>query len=69
VVGKHGHTVVERNLLRRRLREIVRLTLLPAVSGMDIVVRSLPSAYDASFQGLMTEIETVVSQLRTGGSE
>jgi large subunit ribosomal protein L34 len=68
VVGKHGHSVVERNLLRRRLREIVRTTLLPVVGAMDIVVRSFPSAYDASFQELMAEIETAAGQLRTGGS-
>jgi hypothetical protein len=36
---------------------------------MDIVVRSLPSAYDAGFQELMREIETVIGQLRTGRSE
>jgi RNase P protein component len=35
---------------------------------MDIVVRSLPSAYEASFQELMTEIETITEQLRTGRS-
>jgi ribonuclease P protein component len=68
IVGKHGRSVVERNLLRRRLREIVRTTLLPVVGAIDIVVRTLPSAYEASFQELMTEIETVASQLRTGGS-
>ena len=66
MVGKHGHTVVERNRLRRQLREIIRTTLLPALGGMDVVVRSLPSAYDASFQDLMAEIETVMRQLQTG---
>ena len=66
MVGKHGHTVVERNRLRRQLREIIRTTLLPALGGMDVVVRSLPSAYDASFQDLMSEIETVMRQLQTG---
>lgn len=68
MVGKHGHTVVERNLLRRRLREIVRTTLLPVIGAMDIVVRSLPSAYEATFQELMAEIETITGQLRAGRS-
>jgi ribonuclease P protein component len=67
-VGKQGHTIVERNLLRRQLREAVRTKLLPVVSPMDIVVRSLPSAYEASFQELMTEIETITEQLRAGRS-
>ena len=68
IVGKHGHTVVERNLLRRRLREIVRTKLLPAAGSMDIVVRSLPSAYEASFQELTTEIERIADQLDAGGA-
>ncbi len=60
---------MERNLLRRRLREIVRLKLLPATEGIDIVVRSFPATYDATFQQLMTEIETIALKLRTGGSD
>jgi hypothetical protein len=35
---------------------------------MDIVVRSLPSAYDASFQELVSEIESITLQLRSGGA-
>jgi len=66
IVSKHGHSIVERNLLRRRLRELVRVRLLPVVGVLDIVIRAFPSAYAASFQELMTQIETVASQLRTG---
>ena len=64
VVGKHRHTIVERNLLRRRLRELVRTRLLPTISGVDLVVRSLPSAYDADFDVLVMEIENVAELLR-----
>ena len=64
VVGKHGHTIVERNLLRRRLRELVRTKLLPTISGVDLVVRSLPSAYGAGFDVLVMEIENVVELLK-----
>jgi ribonuclease P protein component len=59
--------VVERNLLRRQLREIVRTILLPVADPMDIVVRSLPSAYEASFQELMSEIQSITLQLHSGG--
>lgn len=59
VVGKHRHSIVERNRLRRRLRELVRSRLLPIIGGIDLVVRSLPSAYDASFDMLLMEIENV----------
>ena len=68
VVGKHRHTVVERNLLRRRLRELVRTKLLPTISGVDLVVRSLPSAYEAGFDVLLLEIENVAEQLKRPGT-
>ena len=64
VVGKHRHTIVERNKLRRRLRELVRTTLLPDAGSMDLVVRSLPSAYEASFEELKVEIENVQQLLK-----
>ena len=67
VVGKHQHSIVERNRLRRRLRELVRTKLLPAIGGMDLVVRSLPSAYDASFDTLLMEIEKVAELLAQQG--
>jgi ribonuclease P protein component len=64
IVGKHGHTVVERNRLRRRLRELVRLKILTAVSAGDIVVRAFPSAYDSAFIELSQEIEDLVGMLQ-----
>jgi len=63
IVGKHGHTIVERNRLRRRLREIVRTNLIPEITRMDIVVRSFPSAYEASFAQLKIEVQRLTSEL------
>ena len=63
IVGKHGHTIVERNRLRRRLREIVRTNLIPEITRMDIVVRSFPSAYEASFAQLKSEVQQLTSEL------
>lgn len=68
VVGKHRHSIVERNRLRRRLRELVRTRLLPTIGGIDLVVRSLPSAYDASFETLVIEIEKVAKVLVQPGT-
>jgi ribonuclease P protein component len=63
VVGKQGHTAVERNRLRRRLREIARLEVLPrfAASGrnVDLLVRARGAAYDASYQALRDEVVRV----------
>lgn len=63
VVAKHGHSIVERNRLRRRLRELVRTTLIPVAAGNDIVVRSMPAAYETSFDQLRLEVEEVSNRL------
>ena len=63
IVGKHGHTVVERNKLRRRLREIIRTNLIPGIARMDIVVRSFPAAYEATFTELQSEVQKFAIEL------
>jgi ribonuclease P protein component len=69
VVPKHGRTAVQRNRLKRALRELTRLTLLGALrdsaagSSMDIVMRALPVAYDASFGPLRGEFDTLAGRL------
>ncbi len=63
VVSKHGHNIVERNRLRRRLRELARIRIIPDAEGVDIVIRSLSSAYTATFEELRSEIDTVCLQL------
>ena len=63
VVSKHGHTIVERNRLRRRLRELVRTRLIPRIGGVDLVIRSLSTAYEATFNQLKGEIETLGGKL------
>lgn len=63
IVGKHRHTIVERNRLRRRLRELARVRLVPFYSELDVVIRTLPTAYDASFSVLTDEIDQIGRQL------
>jgi ribonuclease P protein component len=63
IVAKHGHTIVERNRLRRRLRELARIRLMPRSVPMDVVVRSMPNAYNATFAVLTAEIDQIVQQL------
>jgi ribonuclease P protein component len=48
IVPRFRHTVVERNRLKRRLREIARRRILPDLPPIDLVVRSKPDAYGAS---------------------
>jgi len=56
VVPTHGRTIVERNRLRRRLREVLRREWLPgalaAGRAADLVVRARPAAYDLGFDAL-----------------
>ena len=63
VVAKYGHTVVKRNRLRRRLRELARVLLIPKLSGVDLVIRALPGAYTADFRELAVEVEQIQLQL------
>jgi ribonuclease P protein component len=59
VVPKHGRNVVDRNRTRRRLREIVRLCLLPAVNGVDVLLRASPQAYIATFDQLAQQVNMI----------
>jgi hypothetical protein len=45
----------------------VRTRVLPTIGGIDLVVRSLPSAYDVSFETLVIEIEKVAEFLGQPG--
>lgn len=60
VVPKHGRKIVERNRLKRRLREIGRTEVLPRLreEGMevDVLVRARREAYGASFEDLREEL-------------
>ena len=62
VVPLHRHGTVERNRLKRRLREIARLELLPRLGGRDmardVLLRARKEAYDADFATLRDELVT-----------
>jgi ribonuclease P protein component len=67
VVPKHGHEIVERNLVKRRLREIGRRTILPGLQATgvraDILIRARRGAYDADFGRLAAEVKEAVEDL------
>jgi RNase P protein component len=42
--------------MKRRLREAVRLELLPHTLAADVVVRASQSAYELSYAGLRREV-------------
>jgi ribonuclease P protein component len=60
VVPKHRQTVVARNRLKRRLRELTRAHWTPAFAAMparDVALYALPSAYAASFEALQQDVQ------------
>ena len=66
---RYKHTAVARNQLKRRLRELARLRLLPALADLppaDVVVRVWPSAYGAGFDALAADVVRALGQLRRG---
>lgn len=67
---RHGHDIVERNTLKRRLREIGRSEVLPrlreADAGLDVLIRARPDAYRAGFDALRRELVELTLDLITG---
>ena len=53
---------MDRNKLKRRVREIVRLELLPHLPAIDLVIRARATAYEQHFAAIATEL----SDFRTG---
>jgi ribonuclease P protein component len=50
---------VDRNQLKRRVREIVRVELLPHLPAVDLVIRARATAYEQLFAALATELADV----------
>ena len=67
IVPKHGHNIVDRNQLKRRLREIGRRQILPDLDasgiGADVLVRARRSAYALDFEALAREVREAVEGL------
>lgn len=69
-MARHGHDIVERNTLKRRLREIGRREVLPGLraadAGLDVLIRARPGAYGAGFDALRRELVELTRDLTTG---
>jgi ribonuclease P protein component len=59
VVPKYRHTIVSRNRVRRRLRELARLRLLPTLGNVDLLLRAKPPAYATTFQQLASDVDAI----------
>jgi len=66
IVPRHKQSAVARNRVKRRLREMVRTTLLPAMAALpplDVVVRATPEAYGADPVTLAADLALAVGKL------
>ena len=63
VVPRHGRSAVQRNLLKRRLRELTRRLLLPLDVSGDVVIRCKPGAYLRTFDELREQLTGVQNVL------
>jgi ribonuclease P protein component len=71
VVPRHQHSAVDRNKLKRRLRELVRVELLPAMRGtapIDIAIRARKEGYATTMDALRADIDVIRARV-TRGSE
>jgi ribonuclease P protein component len=63
VVPRFKRSAVDRNRLKRQLRELARLVLLPTAPSADVVIRVRPESYGATFETLHREVESVRARL------
>ena len=59
VVPLHGHSSVDRNKVKRRLRELVRHHLIDLQSGVDIILKASEDSYVKSFGDLRSDVESM----------
>jgi len=65
IVPLHRHTAVERNRLKRRLRELARIRLLPTLrerDAVDLAIRARREAYTARGDGLAADVVTIAQR-------
>jgi len=70
IVPKHRHGSVERNLVKRRLRDAVRRALWPVLHTVDaqgapndLVVWATPASYTATFEALLGDVQRIARRL------
>jgi ribonuclease P protein component len=64
IVPRFKHSAVARNQLKRRLRELARLHMLPTGIPASVILRVRPDAYDASFDQLLADVDRATRELQ-----
>jgi ribonuclease P protein component len=71
VVPRHQHSAVDRNRLKRRLRELVRVELLPSLRArtpLDVAIRARRDAYTAGLDVLAADVQSIQTRVTTDAS-
>ena len=69
IVPRYSHSAVERNLVKRRLRELARTEMLPMMPALDVVIRATPGAYGARHDELRLALRNAVDRIRQNTAE
>jgi ribonuclease P protein component len=65
-VPRYDRSAVDRNKVKRRLRELVRLDLLPTLRRSlphDLLLRARADAYNVEFAALRDAVRSVVARI------
>jgi ribonuclease P protein component len=68
IVPRHRRSAVERNRLKRRLRELVRIEVLGVLRKrppIDVTIRATPAAYAAPLPTLRQDVASITERLRS----
>lgn len=65
MVPKFGRSAVERNRVKRRLRELVRRELLRDSWSLDLVVNASATSYERTFSMLREEVRQISLDLQS----
>lgn len=63
IVAKGSRRAVDRNRIKRKIREAVRLYLLPVLGRVDFVIRTRKEIYGASDEDLRADLSEAIGQL------
>jgi ribonuclease P protein component len=67
-VGKRVGGAVQRNLVKRRVRELLRARLAELTPGWDVVISARPPAATATFAELSSAIDQLLARARLRSS-
>ena len=63
IVAKGSRRAVDRNRIKRKIREAIRLDFLPVLGRVDFVIRTRNEIYGASDEDLRADLREAIGQL------